>query len=103
MELAKKISNKRLISGLSVLSRDDSFLFSQNSANKSVKRLPLRRESQVRSTTKLKKYSLEDKEQINEYTVVRLLGEGVFASVILCKHIKTHVLYALKKMNKKHL
>ena len=40
---------------------------------------------------------------INSYIVEKKLGEGSFASVMLCKDTRNGIQYALKKMNKKEL
>jgi len=40
---------------------------------------------------------------INQYSVIKKLGEGSFAKVLLCKDNNTDNLYAIKVMNKKQL
>lgn len=40
---------------------------------------------------------------INQYLIIRKLGQGAFATVYLCKDETTGTLYALKRMNKQFL
>ena len=64
---------------------------------------PRRRESQVSTTSVAKKGKNEEGAMINQYVIIKTLGKGSFATVLLCKDTHTHELYAIKKMNKKAL
>lgn len=40
---------------------------------------------------------------INQYVILKTLGKGSFATVLLCKDTISHEMFAVKKMNKKML
>jgi serine/threonine protein kinase len=73
------------------------------SFNQAGKKPPRRRESQVSTTSVAKKGKNEDGAMINQYVIIKTLGKGSFATVLLCKDTHTHELFAIKKMNKKAL
>ena len=64
-----------------------------------------RRRSSVMSTSSLHKFKnkKDGTIMINQYSVIKKLGEGSFAKVLLCKDNNTDNLYAIKVMNKKQL
>ena len=41
--------------------------------------------------------------ELDELKPIKLLGNGTFSSVILVKHNKTDMLYALKSVNRKKI
>ena len=55
------------------------------------------------NTTTAKKGKNEDGAMINQYVIIKTLGAGAFATVLLCKDTKTGEQFAIKKMNKKAL
>lgn len=63
----------------------------------------MRRESNVTNTKIAKKRVNEDGAMINQYFIIKTLGQGAFAKVLLCKDTKSGELFAIKKMNKKAL
>ena len=74
-----------------------------NASNNPLKKAPKRRESNVTNTTTAKKGVHEDGAMINQYVIIKTLGRGTFASVLLCKDTKSGEQFAIKKMNKKLL
>ena len=68
---------------------------------KNNKKVPKRRESGVTNTTTAKKGVNEEGAMINQYVIIKTLGKGSFATVLLCKDTKTSEQFAIKKMNKK--
>ena len=75
----------------------------QSSRLTKVKMTPGRRESQVSFTSSAKRGKNEDGEMINQYVILKTLGKGSFATVLLCKDTISHEMFAVKKMNKKLL
>lgn len=92
-----------------IRSRDINFGFSKGSAiskddmafGKNNKKAPKRRESGVTNTTTAKKGVNDEGAMINQYVIIKTLGKGSFATVLLCKDTKTSEQFAIKKMNKK--
>jgi serine/threonine protein kinase len=58
----------------------------------------------VLSTSTLKTFKDDDgSKRINNYKIIRVLGKGSFASVILCQNVDDYNYFALKRMNKESL
>ena len=62
-----------------------------------------RRDSVVSETTTIKKSVNVEGTMINQYIIIKKLGKGCFATVLLCKDSTTGEKFAVKKMNKKSL
>ena len=75
----------------SYVAKDDQS--SKVSTRNIVTRQPKRRESQVTSTTNVRKFKCSENGDImiNQYKVEKTLGEGSFAKVLLCKDTKTNI------------
>lgn len=100
----KVIRFDRSIKAKSQKFRDDTSIGDKSLGKQSRKKKPRRRESSVKSTDKVR--SKKDKKGckvINQYTNVKKLGQGTFATVYLCKDNQSGTLYALKRMNKSFL
>ena len=88
------------LSPYSTGSRDDMFFGQQKSP------IPYklqRRDSVVSNTTTIKKGMNELGTMINQYVIIKKLGKGCFATVLLCEDSSTGEKFAVKKMNKKTL
>lgn len=70
----------------------------------SEQRLLERRKVSVLSTSSLRKVkSKKGGNRINQYKILRTLGKGAFATVLLCSDVSKDNLYAIKQMSKSTL
>ena len=58
-------------------------------SNNPIKKAPKRRESIVTMSSQAKKGKTDEGAMINQYVILKTLGKGSFATVLLCKDVKT--------------
>ena len=83
--------------------RDDSFSRA-NSSEYNVVYPEKRKSSSLFNTIQSKKIKKKTNQiYINNYQIIKVIGEGSFSEVKLCIDTKTGIQYAIKQMNKKFL